>query len=216
MKSIRIIASLILFIIQLCSSLSVYSQTFAEFFNQRKTQKKYLLQQIAAFQVYAGYLKKGYTIVDNGLSTVKGFTNGEFKLHNLFISSLKLVSPVIKNDLRVAEILVLQVSIAKAFSKVKDNEFLSVSDRKYVSSVYSAVLNECAGDLDDLLLVISSGKAEMNDDERLKRLESIYQSMLEKSAFTQDFINNSNQLIRQKQSEKDDVGYLKRISFIKE
>ena len=38
------------------------AQTFAEWFRQSATQKKYLLQQIAALQVYIGYVQKGYSI----------------------------------------------------------------------------------------------------------------------------------------------------------
>ena len=39
----------------------VKAQTFAEWFQQKKTQKIYLLEQIAALQIYTGYLQKGLT-----------------------------------------------------------------------------------------------------------------------------------------------------------
>ena len=48
-------------------STSVKAQTFAEWFQQGATQKKYLLQQIAALQVYIGYVQKGYSIAKKGL-----------------------------------------------------------------------------------------------------------------------------------------------------
>ncbi|MBK8310917.1 MAG: hypothetical protein IPL04_08535 [Chitinophagaceae bacterium] len=40
---------------------SVNGQTLAEWTQQKKTQKKYLLQQIVALQVYIGYAKKAIT-----------------------------------------------------------------------------------------------------------------------------------------------------------
>ena len=97
----------------------VQAQTWSEWFKQKKTQKKYLLQQIAALEVYAGYLKKGYKIFDGGLSAIRDITHGEFNLHNAFISSLKQVSPEIRKDARIAEIIALQVSIMKAFERIK-------------------------------------------------------------------------------------------------
>ncbi len=49
---------------------SANAQTWDEWFKQKKTQKKYLVQQIAALRVYLDYLKKGYTVVHNGLNTI--------------------------------------------------------------------------------------------------------------------------------------------------
>jgi len=67
---------------------NIHAQTFSEWFRQKKTQKKYLLQQIAALQVYIGYAQKGYRIAKEGLTTIGGFTKGEFDLHSDFINSL--------------------------------------------------------------------------------------------------------------------------------
>lgn len=192
------------------------AQTFGEFFNQKKTQKKYLLQQIAALEVYAGYLKKGYQIVDGGLTTIRDISNGEFKLHNVFISSLKQVSPVIRKDARIAEIIALQLSILKAFGEIKSNALLSVDNLNYIALVADGIITACYADLEELLLVITSGKLEMQEDERLERLDKVYISMLDKSAFTQDFCNHTAQLIRQRASEQNEIGNLMNMFHLKE
>ena len=54
----------------LCAE-NLTAQTWAEWFRQKATQKKYLLQQIAALHVYSGYLSKGYSIAKDGLNTIK-------------------------------------------------------------------------------------------------------------------------------------------------
>jgi hypothetical protein len=54
MKKIFIL-SIVLFAIRK----SLYSQTADERVNQKATQKKYLLQQIVALQIYVGYAMKG-------------------------------------------------------------------------------------------------------------------------------------------------------------
>ena len=179
-----------------------YGQTFAEFFNQKKTQKKYLLEQIAALQVYAGYLKKGYEIVDNGLQTIKDFSNGEFSLHNAFISGLKKVSPAIRSNAKVADIIEIQLAIGRAFSGIKSSPYLSVSNQMYIQQVRENLWEESLKDLEELLLVITSGKMEMEDDERLARLDKIYQSIKEKSAFVQYFCSEVSLLIAHKELEK--------------
>ncbi len=66
----------------------IRAQTFSEWFRQKKTQQRYLLEQIAALRVYAGYVHKGYGIVSDGLQTVRDITNVEFNLHGFFISGV--------------------------------------------------------------------------------------------------------------------------------
>ena len=51
---------ILLMILAFFVSGKTYSQTYEEWFQQTKTQKKYLLQQIAALKVYIGYAEKGF------------------------------------------------------------------------------------------------------------------------------------------------------------
>lgn len=89
------------------------AQTFAEWFRQSETQKKYLLQQIAALHVYLGYAKKGFEIANKGINTVRNIKNGDFNLHRDFFNSLKNVNPNISRFAKVADIIAFQVSIVK-------------------------------------------------------------------------------------------------------
>src|SRR6185312_7067734 len=82
-------------------------QTIEEWFEQNKTRKKYQEQQIGALKIYLGELEKGYTIVESGLSAIKGIKMGEFSLHNNFYTSLRTVSPVVSGMAEVAEIATL-------------------------------------------------------------------------------------------------------------
>lgn len=189
---------------------SLQAQTLGEFLNQKKKQKQYLLQQIAALQVYIGYAKKGYDIVGSGLETVRDFKNGEFSLHQNFISSLKKVSPAVRGNAKIMEIIELQVSIRSAFNGVRSGDFLSAATLSYIAKVRENVLTECDNDLEELLLVITSGKLEMGDDERLERLDQIYLSMRNKSEFVQDFTGQLNLLIRQKKNEQYFIDQLRR------
>jgi len=190
-------------------------QTWDELFKQRKTQLRYSLQQIAALKVYAGYLKKGYEIVGSGLKTVKDITNGEFNLHSTFINALKTVNPVIRKDSRIAETIALQIETKKAFNYSYADRLLSSSNQTYIADVKEKVLEECQADLDELILIITSGKIEMSDNERLNRLEKVYQSTKQKSQFTQQFSARVNLLIRQRENEQQSVN-LWRMYYEKE
>lgn len=201
---------LVVVMILFAGSANSYAQTFGEFFNQKKTQKRYLLEQIAALQVYTGYLKKGYEIASSGLETIRDFSNGEFSLHDAFITGLKKVRPAVKNNIKVAEIIEMQIRIGKGFGALKSNPNLSLSNQLYVQQVRDNLWEECLKDLEELLMVITSGKVEMPDDERLERLDKIYASMNSKSAFVQHFASEVTTLIRQREQDKQVIEKLRR------
>lgn len=186
-----------------------HSQTWNEIFRQKKTQEKYLLEQIAALKVYSGYLKKGYEIVDDGLETVKHFTNGEFSLHQGFIFSLKAVNPLVRNNTKVAEIIALQLAINKRFNAIRDHPMVSSTNQHYIIEVKEELMKACAADMDGLLLVITANKLEMPDDERIKRLDKVYLEMQDKSAFSQYFANQVSLLIQQRVKEHQSINHLK-------
>lgn len=182
-----------------------HGQTFGEFFNQKKTQKKYLLEQIAALQLYLGYAKKGYQLVDGGLQTVRDITNGEFSLHGAFISSLKTVSPSVRKNVKVAEILAYQISIARWFGEFKGDAMLSPGDQLYILEVKAGILAECSRDLESLLLVVTSGRLEMDESERIRRIDLLYEAMQDKAAFTADFMGKVERLIRNRERDNLDI-----------
>jgi len=182
-------------------SVAVKAQTWSEWVSQKKTQRKYLLEQLAALKLYSGYLKKGYDIGRSGLSFIKDATHGEFSLHADFFESLKTVSPQIKKYPKVAEIMMMQVSIGKVLSALKDVEQLSADNRRYLENVREGILENCINDLEELLLVVTSGRLEMQEDQRIDRIDHLYESMLEKWNFTSSFFHQVQSLNLQKGQE---------------
>lgn len=187
-----------------------YGQTYAEFFRQKKTQEKYLLKQLAYLKLYAGYLKKGYDVVSDGLGTIKGFTSGEFGLHEAFFGSLALVNPLIKNDYRVLEIASMQGKISRAFELMGRLD-LGSANLAYIHSVRDGVMEECNKDLDELLLVVSASSLEISDQERLTRLAKVHSSMSEKLEFVSGFYVEVLSISQSGRDSKSDVLRLRRL-----
>lgn len=187
------------------------SQTWDEFFRQKETQKKYLLQQLAALKLYEDYLSKGYEIADKGLKTIKGFTKGEFDLHSAFFESLKNVNPAVAGNKNIKEILTWQAAIIKAYNSLNRETIKSGNDKSYIESVRSKVLSECVRDVEDLFAVISSGELEMKDDERLKRIDNLHSDMRDKYQFTESFIRQVKVLNLQREQEKQNGKVSKKL-----
>ena len=191
------------------TGISAHAQTFAEWFSQKKTQIKYLTQQIAALAQYSAYIRQGYAISQNGLGNIGGYIKGEYDLHNSYYNSLKTVNPEIKGNAKADSILSYAGQIPPRFDHLNGLATLDTDTRTYVALVKSTVLDDCNKDLSELQMVISSGQAQMTDDERLKRLDNIYMRMKDKYAFTLSFCSQVRTLLLQRQQELNDINTLK-------
>jgi hypothetical protein len=191
------------------------AQTFAEWFSQKKTQKKYLLQQIAALQVYSGYLKQGYKIANGGLGYITGSLKNEFSLHSAFYNQLKTVNPVVKNDPRVKEILIWQSDILKSVNDLDKERNLIAGERRYVGNVRQALLADCDEQITALQILLTNGKLEMSDDERISRLNHIHLAMQNNYRFIADFASRVKLYGIQKQQEANNLNFSKQMLGIR-
>jgi hypothetical protein len=185
------------------------AQTFNEWFRQKKTQKKYLLQQIAALRVYLDYLKKGYKIVDKGLTIVGDIKQGKFDLDIEYLESLKNVNSAVSGSAKVASIVAYQRMIIIEFRRLKSltnaTDLLTNEEKQYVENVYANMLRESEMSLDELDRVLSNSDFEMKDDERVKRVDGLYVDMKDKYTFTKSFANSTEVLIAQRSKDKQEV-----------
>ncbi len=69
--------------------------------SQNKTQKEYLIEQIAQLKIYLELTEKGYKIAKEGLTTIGQIKRGEFKLHKNRFDSLLIVNPKIGSSSRL-------------------------------------------------------------------------------------------------------------------
>ena len=205
--------------VELFAFLSSNAQTADEWLNQNSTQKKYLLQQIAALKVYLGYAKKGYTIVTNGVNTIRNIKNGDLNLHRDFFNSLKNVNPSIRKYAKAADIIAYQVKIIKqtkiTIQQIRETKQFTETELDYCKQVFDNLLDECMKTVEELILIITSGNLEMKDDERLKRIDKLYADVQEKYSFTCAFSEDMGLLAIQRLGEQMEINRSKLINGIK-
>lgn len=199
---------LILFLFGMFAT-TLQAQTFAEWFQQKKTQKQYLIQQVAALQMYIGYAQKGYSIAKEGLNTIGDFKRGEFNLHSGYFNSLKSINPKIKQYAKVADIMAMQVTIIQSYGRfrrhVRESGAFNGEELDYIMRVLGRLLDDCKNTLDELITVTTDGNLEMKDDERLERIDILYQDMTDKCTFSQSFSNETSVLAASRMKENNDV-----------
>jgi len=191
-------------------------QTIEEWTQQKKTQIKYLLQQIAANKVYLEYLEKGYGIARTGLNTIQHIKKGDFDLHRDFISSLSKVNPKIKSYSRVADIIAYQVRIVKnihtSINNIKESNQFNPGELDYCSDVFDNLLGECFKNMDELYLTITSDELQMKDSERIKRIDRLFFDMQDKYSFCESFSEECSVVAMQRLSEQSETTMSKKIN----
>lgn len=207
------LALILMLLVSLCS-LQSHAQTWSEWFKQKKTQKKYLAKQIALLQVYIGYLKEGYAIADHGLTTINNIKNGDFNLHRDFFGYYDQVNPSISNSAKVADIVAFQIFIIREIGKVnrfcQNDPHFTPAEVTYVARVYSNLVFLTDASLSELLTIIHPNEVKMSDDERIKRVDGLYNDMQDKQAFVLAFSEDVHTIAAERQKEELESELLKK------
>lgn len=169
------------------------AQTWGEWFQQKKTAIKYLVEQISALKVYGSAVKKGYDLLDSGLKSIGGWKKADLLLHQEHFASQSLVNPGVKGSPIVTRMHMLQMAIQQVYRECKTKysigeEFTS-SEKDYFSTVLKNMLDQCKMAGEETMILTADGQCQMRDDERLKRLQKIHDDMVALYAFARHFRN---------------------------
>jgi len=191
------------------------AQTFGEWFRQKSTQRKYLLEQIAALKVYGSYVKKGYKFAQQGLNTIGQIKDGDINIHSLHFNSLKNVNPLVRNYRRTNDIIAIQDDIRRETTQsrkvIMKAAPLSNAEKDYLNAVYDRLQKDCMSTLDELEAMIIDGKMEMKDDERIVRIDELFLKSQSQYRFVKAFSSETAIYIIQKTAEIKDIGLQKQL-----
>jgi hypothetical protein len=191
------------------------AQGIGGIFNQNEEQKEYLLQQITALQVYDGYLQKGYSIAKDGTGAISTIKNNDFSLHTGHFDSLKIVSNSVRNYSKVKGITQLQQQIItghnKTYPQLIQSNQINAAELTNFNNIYQAIMQQSKADLEELQLVITNGKLQMTDNERIARIDKLYKEMQDLYGKEQQLNNQALALAAQRRRGSKDNQILKSL-----
>jgi len=191
------------------------AQTFSEWFRQKKTQKKYLIQQIAALEVYKDFLKKGYKVVKDGTGLIGDITGGEFNLHADYFGSLKSVNPDIREQSRADDMVKLRQEMLRDKDRIEKlletKSFIAPDERTRYNSWYESIGKEADSDLEELKLLLEDGKLELDDAARISRIDKLYKDMQTRYTAQRKFSARLLQMVRAREQSLKDAELLRKM-----
>lgn len=185
-------------------ALCVFNQSMS---GQAK-QRKELILQIAALQVYIDYAKKGYSAVSKGLNFIGDARKGEVNLHGDYFTSLLKINPKVRNYYKTVEIISMQFKIMKlcrkTLSDLKTVDLFHGNELDYIERSFEKLLQNCSQTIDQLLVITTDAELELKDDQRLERIDLLHKTMLEDYIFCLSFSNEARLLSVSKSADKKD------------
>lgn len=126
-------------------------------------------------------MKDKYQILNQGYQQVSNLTEGNFRLHEVFLNRLVQVNPKVKSYHRVGEIIQLQIQMIQAITaskrQIRLNALLIDEELDQVLRVYSSFSTSSLKNLQELTLLLTDGELQMDDWERLQGIDRVYNSM---------------------------------------
>lgn len=162
---------------------------------------------------------KGYQILSKGYNAIKDLAQGNFDLHKVFLDGLLQVSPTVRSYKKVVDIISFQKQLVKeyksAYRQFRSIQVFNTNELDYFGKVYDNLVDRSLKNLDELLMVVTSGELRMNDAERLQAIDRIYTDMLDKLQFLRHFNDRTTVMASQRIKAKKETEDLQRIYGIK-
>jgi len=206
---------LTLFIFTTLTACQLHAQGAGGFFDQQSSKEKLMLAQIAGYETYLGNIKTGYHITETGLSTVQDLKGGTFDLHAAYFNSLQQVNPAIKSSPKASAVAGINQQINRIFtaeiSWQQQQKIFTSGEINYIKQVYRNIAVKCTENMQALADVITPGKLQLTDHQRVDRIDQIYAAMQDKSAFTQSFTTKCRQMAQDRQHAQKNREQLKKL-----
>jgi hypothetical protein len=177
------------------------------------------IQKLNQLREILNELKAGYEILFTGYNTIKNISEGNFKLHDAFLSALLKASPAVKNYARIKEIIQCQVAIDREYRTARRNlggsGQLSQQELAYTDHVYSQLATAALANLDAMQEVLTDHKLRASDAERLQRIDYIYQRVTDQLTFLRHFNTNALLLAAQRKNALQENLSLQQLTNVK-
>lgn len=176
------------------------------------------VEKLAQFKKVLKDMEEGYEILKNGYNHIRDISKGNFGLHRLFLDGLLKVNPAVRNYHKVASILsmqkrILELSIGHTGDLVRQGGF-DPKELEHLENLYSKVLQGCLEELGELTMVLSAGRAKMDDGERLRTIDSVHERMERHLRLIRSLTASNSILEYHRQREWDHTGSMKSLQGI--
>ncbi|GAA0537165.1 hypothetical protein GCM10009415_18720 [Chitinophaga japonensis] len=178
------------------------------------------VEKLSQFKQILDDLKTSYRVLSNGYGAIKDISEGNFKLHKLFLDGLMEVSPAVRKYRKIPLTIDYQIQLIKeyrnAYKQFRSSGQFNPGELVYLGQVYDNLFKLSLRNLDELILVTTNGDLRMSDDERIQAIDRICTDMEDKLLFLRDFNQSTSILSLQRARAQRELDVLSTMHGIEE
>lgn len=171
--------------------------------------------QIGLLKTYSGYMDKGLSLAQNGLDLTHSYKNGEFGLHDGYYTSLMQVNQNVKKYPAAQSALDLYAKMKTLQTAIKSNisntAFLSVAEKSRLTGTLTNLMDASGKDMDELGNLLTDGKYQLSDNERMTRIEAVYKRIQIKYRSLSNFQKQVNTVTSGRKEQKANATKMKQL-----
>jgi hypothetical protein len=172
-------------------------------------------EKLASLKSTLKDMEQGYDELKEGYTKIRDIAKGNFNLHQAFLDALWVLSPAVRDDPRLMEILNTEYRIVAVYKaatgRLGTNPVFSPDEMTYINGTFSAVLQRSTQAVEELTMVTSDNQLRMSDDQRLQAMDRINGDMKGELAFLQQFDNELAIEAARRGRESNDINTLKSL-----
>ncbi len=149
------------------------------------------------------------------LSQIAGVSQQQTDLFTKYYNELYTVKTIITDYEQVRNITLTQQALVReyesAWSLVQQDKHFSASELSYISSVYTGILKASVANLDQLMNLVNSFKAQMSDGKRMELINKTSRGVTGNYNDLKQFNNENIMLSLQRAKDENDIQATKNL-----
>jgi hypothetical protein len=172
-------------------------------------------EKLASLKSTLQGMYNGYAALEKGYTRVRDIAKANFSLHRLFLDGLWILSPSVRSDSRIRDILTRESRLISdyktAAARFSKTPVFTAQEMSYITSTWSGLLQKSLQAIEELTMIITDGQLQMSDAQRLQAIDRIDADIRGQYNFLQKFNNALSIQAAQRQKEGNDINTLKQL-----
>lgn len=172
-------------------------------------------EKLASMKATLQDMYSGYEELQQGYTRIRDIVKDNFSLHEAFLDALWVLSPAVRGDPRLEEIINTEYRIVEAYKaasgRLGTQPVWTGQELGYITGTYSRLLQRSMAAIEELTMITTDNELRMSDAQRLAALGRIDTEIKEELAFVERFDAELSIEAARRGQEFNDINTLKSI-----
>lgn len=172
-------------------------------------------QKLSSMKSTLQEMYQGYTELKNGYTRIRDVVKDNFNLHEAYLDALWVLSPAVRNDPRLQEIVNTEYRIVQTYDaatgRLAGQGVWTGAELGFITGTFATLLQRSQQIVEELTMITTDDELRMNDSQRLQALGRIDTEIKDELAFMERFDQELAIEAARRGQESNDINTLKSI-----